>query len=93
MSTDAATDCLSSLDSDQIAAIDRAAALQAPDREPFIEAVYDRLAGQPIGPGSLHRVLAEAQAEFLQARPLLRKGARDGPTKYSQVRHFISKAR
>ena len=64
-----------SLSDDQIAVIDRAAAvLQAPDRGPFVEAVHDRLAGQLVGPGSLHRALAAAQAEFLRARPLVREG-------------------
>ena len=63
------------LSDDQLAAIDRAAAvLQASDRRPFIEAVYDRLAGQLIGPGSLHRALAAAQREFLQARPVVPNG-------------------
>ena len=64
-----------SLSDDQLAIIDRAAAaLQVSDRGPFVEAVYDRLTGQPIGPGSLHRALAAAQREFLQAKPMLRDG-------------------
>ena len=65
-----------SLSNDQLAAIDRAATvLQAPDREPFLQTVHDRLLGQTaLGDGSLHRLLAAAQAEFLRARPLLRNG-------------------
>ena len=74
MSTDA--DCPPSLNPDQIAAIDRAAApLQASDREAFIEVVYDRLLGQTVlGDGLLHRLLAEAQREFLQTRPIVLNG-------------------
>ena len=60
-----------SLSDDQLTAIDRAAAvLQAPDRGPFVAAVYDRLEGRMLGPGLLHRVIAECQREFLRARPL-----------------------
>ena len=87
MSTDAATDCPPSLNPDLIAAVDRAAApLQAGDREAFIETVYTHLDGQPIGPGSLHRALAAAQAEFLRARPVMPDGVRVGTTKYGRGR-------
>lgn len=71
MSIPATVDSLP-LSDDQRAAVLRAAApLQEPDREPFIQAVYDRLCGQLIGPGSLHRALREAQAEFLRSRPVI----------------------
>ena len=62
-----------SLSDDQLAAVDRAAAvLQAPDRGPFLSTVCDRLRGQTaLGEGLLQRVLAEAQAEFLRSRPLI----------------------
>ena len=66
---------IGSLSDDQLVALDRAAAaLQVADREAFVQAVHDRLDGQAIGPGSLHRALAAAQAEFLRARPLLPNG-------------------
>ena len=70
------TDCPPSLNSDQLAAIDRAATpLQASDREAFIEIVYDRLLGQTVlGDGLLHRLLAAAQREFLQTKPLIPDG-------------------
>ena len=89
------TNCPSSLNPDQMAAIDRAAApLQASDREAFLQTVHDRLCGQiALGDGSLHRLLAEAQAEFLRAKPLLRTGVRAGASKYGQMRRFIGKAR
>ena len=62
---------ISTLSDDQIAAIDHAVRpLQVGDREPFIQAVRDRLCGQLVGPGSLHRALAAAQAEFLRAKPV-----------------------
>ena len=78
-----------SLSDDQLAAIDRAAApLQVGDRGPFVEAVHDRLAGQLVGPGSLHRALAAAQAEFLRARPLIPNG-RPARVPY----HMASRAR
>lgn len=65
-----------SLSDDQIAAIDRAAAvLQIGDRELFLQTVHDRLLGQTaLGDGSLHRLLAAAQREFLQARPVISNG-------------------
>ena len=82
------------LSDDQLAVIDRAAAaLQAPDRGPFIEAVYDRLTGQPIGPGSLHRALADCQREFLQARPIVPDGMSGHAPKYGRARHFIGRTR
>ena len=85
MSIDAAADCPLSLTPDQLAAVDRAAAhLRAGDREAFTQTVYDRLTGQLIGPGSLHRALAAAQREFLQVKPLLRTGMRTGPYKYGR---------
>ena len=75
MSTDAAADYPLLLDSDLLAAIDRAAApLQSGDRAAFVEAVYAHLDGQMVGPGSLFRVLAECQREFLRARPIVRAG-------------------
>ena len=93
MSTEA--DCPPSLNSDQIAAVNRAtAALQVPDREAFLQAVHDRLLGQTaLGDGSLFRALREAQAEFLRAKPLLRDGMSGRAPKYGRARHFIGKAR
>jgi hypothetical protein len=53
------------LTSEQLDAVQRAAAPLAPDRrQAFIDQVTAALQGMPeIGPGNLHRVIADAQRE------------------------------
>ena len=88
-----AADRLPPLNPDLISAIHTAAApLQVADRGPFLETIRDRLRGQTaLGEGLLHRVLAEAQAEFLQARPLVPNIPRS--PKYGRASSFTRRAR
>jgi hypothetical protein len=85
-------DCLPlSLSDDELSQVLRAAeALQPPDRLVFLEMVARDLRGQPVvGSGILHRLLREAQSQFLQARPILDDAAKKMPPRYSRSREFV----
>jgi hypothetical protein len=64
-------------DSELDAVMRAARPIDAADRDSFLRAVAHALSGQEIGPGTVHRVVAELQQRFLKS-PELDLGTRQG---------------
>jgi hypothetical protein len=72
------------LSDNQLDTVMRAAAVLTPtDRDPFLHAVAEALAGREIGDGIVGRVVAEVQRRFWVAPELERRGS-GAISKYSR---------
>lgn len=76
---------MSTMDDLELALATATQSIPPSGREEFLIETIMRLDGQTVGPGSLHRALAEAQRAFLCERPILSDGPHH-PSKYARRR-------